>query len=124
MAGNAYGEDEVYYCSDIDSNGFKINKEHGSYKPQLFEMKKFKMKLNRTANSVELAHDEGERRKFACTSLRFKSDEKVVHCQGNHLNTFIYNSSNKRYSLSWSQGYVLSDNPASLSISYGTCDKF
>ena len=59
LAGNAYGEDEVYYCADIDSNGFKINKEHGSYKPQLFEMKKFKMKLNRTANSVEVAHDEG-----------------------------------------------------------------
>ena len=59
MAGNAYVEDEVYYCAEIDSNGFKINKEHGSYKPQLFEMKKFKMKLNRTANSVEVAHDEG-----------------------------------------------------------------
>ena len=27
LLGDAYGDEEVYYCADIDSNGFKYDKK-------------------------------------------------------------------------------------------------
>ena len=53
LAGDAYGEDEVYYCAEIDANGFDYDKERGSYKPSRFNNEKFKMKLDRTSNVKE-----------------------------------------------------------------------
>ena len=42
VAGDVYGEDEVYYCAEIDSNGFVHDKEGGSYKRAWFASKRFK----------------------------------------------------------------------------------
>ena len=42
LAGNAYGEDEVYYCAEIGNNGFMFDNNLEKYKPQLFTEYKFK----------------------------------------------------------------------------------
>ena len=54
LVGNAYGEDEVFYCAETNSNGFKFDKELKKYKPQLFFANKFKIKLDRTAKTIEM----------------------------------------------------------------------
>jgi hypothetical protein len=51
MAGNAYGEDEVYYCVEIDRNGFSYDKKNETYLRRSFKESKFKVKLYRTPNS-------------------------------------------------------------------------
>ena len=35
LAGNAYGEDEVYYCAETDSNGFSFDEKLKKYKRRL-----------------------------------------------------------------------------------------
>ena len=76
LVGDAYGEDEVYYCAEIDSHGFQYDKERGSYRPTQFSEEKFKMKLNRASNSIELAKDSAheilDREKYTC-SIPLKS---------------------------------------------------
>ena len=57
LAGNAYGEDEVYYCAETDSTGFWYNTERSSYERSGFNSKKFKMKLDRASKLIELATD-------------------------------------------------------------------
>jgi hypothetical protein len=57
VVGNAYGEDEVYYCAEIDSNGFVYDKALASYKRAWFKPRKFKIKLDRTANSIVMVRD-------------------------------------------------------------------
>jgi len=51
LAGNAYGEDEVYYCVEIDRNGFSYDKKNETYLRRSFKESKFKVKLYRTPNS-------------------------------------------------------------------------
>ena len=52
LAGNAYGKDEVYYCAEIDNNGFKFDEKLKEYRRAEFITNKFKMKLDRTAKTI------------------------------------------------------------------------
>ena len=69
LAGAAYGEDEVYYCAEIGSNGFDFDKKSESYKRTWFHVRKFKMNLNKASNIIELAPDVGGRKKLTCPPL-------------------------------------------------------
>ena len=51
LAGDAYGEDQVYYCVEIDRNGFSYDKKNETYLRRGFKESKFKVKLYRTPNS-------------------------------------------------------------------------
>ena len=57
LAGNAYGEDEVYYCAEIDKNGFAYDEKSGSYVSTRFTTEKFKIKLDRALNTIEMRPD-------------------------------------------------------------------
>jgi|TARA_B100000315_G_scaffold210826_1_gene207321 hypothetical protein len=47
VVGNAYGEEEeVFYCADIASNGFRYDHQLKEYVPARFKERKFKMKLS------------------------------------------------------------------------------
>ncbi len=123
LVGNAYGEDEIYYCADIDSNGFDFDKKRGSYKPQGFISKKFKMKLNRASNLIELARGGSGNEVFTCTSNKV-TQETIMSCSDIVVfRHFSFNIKNGRFVYSQNIGYVLSDD-FSLYVSYGQCDKF
>ena len=123
LAGNAYGESEVYYCSEIAANGFQYDNKGDWYLPTPFTAKRFKIKMDRVLNTVELALHDGNRIKFTCGIIKFEPNEMIVQCMGQGLEAFTYNPANGRFSLSYGGGYIKSTK-GSLAISYGTCDKF
>ena len=54
LAGNAYGDDQVYYCAETDGNGFYFDKKLKKYAGTGFNTEKFKIKFDRTAKTVEI----------------------------------------------------------------------
>ena len=124
LAGNAYGEDEVYYCVEIDKGGFNFDKKSNSYQPTNFFEDKFKMKLDKGSNAIELAKEDGGREKYICDDMIFASHGVTIkRCTGTALNTFMFNANNGQFTISRGTGYVLND-IESLYVSYGKCDKF
>ena len=79
LVGNAYGEDEVYYCSEIKSNGFDYDKERGSYIPTKFMEERFKMKLDRASNHIEMASEDGSKRQYTC-KIPYSFSEDEMSC--------------------------------------------
>ena len=122
LAGNAYGEDEVYYCADIGNNGFRFDKNLKKYKPQLFFENKFKLKFDRTAKTIEIkGYDVPTNGTYLCTvSYAFKPE--LLSCSKN-LYYFNFNSDNGRIVHGSLGGYVDGDGDT-ISVSYGKCDKF
>ena len=54
LAGNAYGDDEVYYCAETDGNGFYFNEKLKKYARTGFTTDKFKIKFDRTAKVEDI----------------------------------------------------------------------
>ena len=129
MAGNAYGEEEeVFYCADIASNGFRYDHQLKEYVPARFKERKFKMQLKYPASEIEillsLRYDNGERQYFYCELASKSSDEQLVSCNSlTHGYKINFNKRTGRYAFSHHYGYVGGDND-SLAIVYGKCDKF
>jgi hypothetical protein len=128
LMSNAYGEDEVYYCAEIDSNGFLYDKERSSYKRAGFKSEKFKIKLDRESNLIELAEDDGHRDEYTCKIPVPIGRPELMTCTDFSLSQFNFNTNNGRFIFSHGFGYVGSmedsEHPDSISISYGKCDKF
>jgi hypothetical protein len=119
----AYGDDGVYYCSEIDSNGFYYNEKSGSYERSRFKSSKFKIKLNRAVNSIEIQghHLEIYNYEYHCNAP-FSRRPEQLSCSA-EFTVVNFNTSNGRFVKSLLNGYVNSDGD-SLIISYGKCDKF
>ena len=112
MAGNAYGEDEVYYCVEIDNNGFNYNEKRSSYERAVFKSGKFKMKLDRASNRIELAVDSKfevlRKQKYACI-IPYPQIPDILSCHeldGSYF--FNFNIDNGRFARIIGSGYVLS----------------
>jgi len=124
LVGDAYGEDEVYYCAEINKNGFRFDKNLKKYKPQLFFETKFKLKFDRTAKTIEIkGHPLGIAvdALYPCTVPDAHLPE-LLSCS-NIFYHFNFNSANGRFVFSAGFGYVAGDHDA-ISVSYGKCDKF
>ena len=117
LAGDAYGEDEVYYCAEIDLNGFQYD-NRGSYRPSPIIPLKFKLKLDRASNRIKIARP-GHTENHHC---RAQSAGTIFICS-EHFNHFNLNTDNGRFIHTSSFGYVFMDGDT-IAISYGTCDKF
>ena len=50
LAGNAYGEDEVYYCAEIDKNRFAYDEKSGSYVSTRFTKEDFIIRKRKIEN--------------------------------------------------------------------------
>ena len=123
LAGNAYGDDDIYYCAETDANGFKSDNELKKYKPQLFTMKKFKIKFDRTAKTIEIkGHPfDTDNGTYPCTAPFVHLPEKLS-CLADFYH-FSFNSDNGRFVFAKLFGYVGGDGD-SIAVSYGKCDKF
>ncbi len=125
LAGNAYGEDEVYYCAEIDSNGFKYDMEQRSYKPKMFLTSKLKMQLDRASNRIVLAHENRGKEIYTCT-IPYPNQPELIDCKEKFF-YFAFNTKTGKFVYTLGFGYVYETNsakPDSLTISYGKCDKF
>ena len=121
LVSNAYGEEDVYYCGEIDGNGFHYDEKNGSYERTVFSPTKFKMKLHRASNLIELVEDGTRRKIFTCKNP-FPSHPKEMSCFESYYH-FNFNPITGRFVYARIFGYVGGDND-SLSVSYGKCDKF
>ena len=124
LAGNAYGEGEVYYCAETDSNGFEPNENLKKYSRSRFNTNKFKIKFDRTAKTVEI---KGHRlspinKTYPCTAPYASIRPELLSCTKT-LYHFNFNSDNGRFVFAMLFGYVNGDND-SINVSYGKCDKF
>ena len=144
LAGNAYGEDEVYYCAEIDKNGFAYDEKSGSYVSTRFTTEKFKIKLDRALNTIEMRPDyfsqtfRGEDGKvatlippkFTCAPLYVGIPELLSCAEISGSRNIQLNTKSGRFVLSSNSGYFqeasvdIGGGHLSLSVSYGTCDKF
>ena len=125
LAGNAYGEDEIYYCAETDNNGFNFDETLKKYKPRLFHTEKFKIKFDRTAKTVEIkGHPLSPANKtYPCTApYAIIGEPELLSCTINFYQ-FSFNSNNGRFVFSMIAGYVAGDEDT-ISVSYGKCDKF
>ena len=123
LVGDAYGESEVYYCTDTGNRGFAYERGLKNFKPANFPLIRFKMKLDKVSKSIELTGDKMFREKYDCHGVEFGL-ELTIQCHGLSLRTFVFNLSNGNFVRSGVQGHVVSNNPADINIAYGKCDKF
>lgn len=127
LVGDAYGEDEVYYCAEIGSGGFDYDDKLGAYKPSFNKEDRYKMKLDRASGILELAIDglppeapvEFTNPKYYCRH-RQNSPELLI-CESG-LNHFDINIENGKFVRS--QSTSIKFHKFGIYISYGTCDKF
>jgi hypothetical protein len=125
LAGNAYGEDEVYYCAETDNNGFYFDEKLKKYARTGFNTKKFKIKFDRTAKTVEIkGHPlNAAIGTYPCTApYAIIGVAHELSCT-NNLYHFSFNSDNGRFVFGKLAGYVNGDEDT-ISVSYGQCDKF
>ena len=122
MAGNAYGEDEVYYCAETEKTGFQYNEKMGSYGQRKFHEIKFKMKIDISSNTWVLVHENRDREEYIC-SFPYSKKHDLMSCTSKVYH-FHYNFKKGRFA--YFQGYVYVGNfdNDSLTVSYGKCDKF
>ena len=125
LAGNAYGDDEIYYCAETDNNGFNFDETLKKYKPRLFHTEKFKIKFDRTAKTVEIkGHPLSPANKtYPCTApYAIIGEPELLSCTINFYQ-FSFNSNNGRFVFAKLFGYVGGDGD-SIIVKYGKCDKF
>ena len=120
--GDAYGDEEVYYCADIDSNGFKYDKKLNKFKSVKFNLDKFKIKLDRGAKKIVLAEENGKKIIFTCKNPFSQTKPELLGCKED-FTPLVFNIKNGKFVHSFNYGYVGSGSD-SISTSYGTCDKF
>ncbi len=124
LAGVSHGEDEVYYCVEIDNVGFYYDKNKEKYIRRFYPTSKFKMKLDRDAQRIDLAFNNKKETQY-CQGFRFHNPEgNIMSCRAsNTLNGINFNLDNGRFNYFVGSGYVSGDGD-SLGILYGKCDKF
>ena len=128
LAGNAYGEDEIYYCAEIGTGGFDYDDKLGSYKPSLNKEDRFKMKLDRALGIIELAIDGLPPEapigltnpKYNCRHIHQNYPELLI-C-GSGLSHFDINIESGKFVRS--QSTSIKFHKLGIYISYGKCDKF
>jgi hypothetical protein len=127
LAGNAYGEDEVYYCADEKGAGFIFKETTNSYQMSRdgLVQQRFKMKLDRANKRIELVLSNSSW-SFACTQPFL--DLEALHFSSSFACTssfymFNFNPDNGRYVFSQGFGHVNSDGDT-VAITIGKCDKF
>ena len=127
LAGNAYGEGEVYYCAETASNGFYFDETLKKYattkfSTNKFSTNKFKIKFDSTAKTVEIkGHPMGLTvdGTYPCT-LPFSIKPELLSCT---YDFYHFNFDNGRFVLAMINGHVFGDDDT-ISVSYGKCDKF
>ena len=100
LAGDAYGEDEIYYCAEIDANGFKFDEKLKEYRKAEFTTNKFKIKFDRTAKTIgikghALSTVNGT---YTCKSPYTIINPELLSCVSD-LYHFNFNSNNGRFVL-------------------------
>jgi hypothetical protein len=133
LAGNAYGEDEVYYCATTQSVGFSLDKETGEYKPTKFDgEEKFtlKHKRYRILDGIEIKGSSlyedyyvGAQPTSKCTYIL--GDGHDVTCLGRfHMLNFSYKT--MKFVLTTGYGYVASGEGSGdiINMTIGKCEKF
>ena len=105
---------DVYYCAELDSNGFKL--KSGAYEKQGFKVDRFKARIDFDrksffSNDLQLNDEQCE---------RLFSIGMSCHDSGY---TIHLNKENLRFTLSQAYGFVGGDQDT-ISIGYGTCEKF
>tara|TARA_Y100001960_G_C14292628_1_gene642263 strand:- start:81 stop:455 length:375 start_codon:yes stop_codon:yes gene_type:complete len=123
--GNAYGEDEVYYCAETDSNGFWFDKTLKKYKPKRFVTDKFKLKLDRIAKTIEIkGHSLNTvNSAYICRATLEFAIPEFLSCT-NDFYHFNFNAGRGRFVLAVDYGNAGTEGIDGMSISYGKCDKF
>ena len=124
LAGNAYGDGEIYYCAETEDNGFGFDENLKKYKRSGFNVQKFKIKFDRTAKTVEIkGHPASSaNRTYPCKSPLPDIRPELLSCM-HPIYHFNFNSDNGRFVFAMIYGYVGGDDD-SISVSYGKCDKF
>ena len=124
LAGNAYGDDEIYYCAETDSNGFLLDENLKKYKRSGFSSDKFKIKFDRTAKTIEIkGHPLITANGIYPCKVPFSSGHPELFSCSAFFYHFNFNSDNGRFVLGILAGYVIGDND-SIIVSHGKCDKF
>ena len=125
LAGNAYGDGEIYYCAETEDNGFGFDENLKKYKRSGFQTSKFKIKFDRTAKTLEIKGHQMDavNRTYPCTAPYAIIDEPELLTCTSGLYHFNFNSDNGRFVSAEIFGYVAGDTD-SISVSYGKCDKF
>ena len=127
VVGDAYGEDEIYYCADTGSGGFAYDEKRGSYERGFNQEDRFKMKLDRASGTMELAINglppdapiELTRPKYNCRYLHGFPEQLFCQVGFSH---FDFNIENGKFVRSDSTSIKF--HRFGIYISYGTCDKF
>ena len=111
---------EVMYCADIGSNGFHSNKTNGLYEYGRVKIEKYKIQVNKSSKSIEMAMEDGEKKHFTCKA---KSAPGRLICQGPLTDAFNLNLKNGQFVYARTYGYVFGHGD-SVWVSYGRCDAF
>jgi len=121
IVSDAKGGNNIHYCVEEKSNGFKLNEKTHIYEHSGFTTKKWVMKLDLKNKTISLQGGGVHQGKpvYKC-KLIFSPELLSCHY---YSNTFNYNIKNGRFVSSFGYGFVGGDHDV-IWISYGTCTKF
>ena len=112
---------DVYYCIDIDANGFRSTDGGKKYEPAAYNTKKFKAKIvfdSATINATDINFDEITKckkissQKFSMTCTSEWGDIFTIEGDKGSIENFRYNRA-----ITYGRG-------DSLILFYGNCEKF
>ena len=119
LAGDAYGGDVVYHCTETASNGFEFDDKSLLYKSHEFKTKSYKMKFNWVTKTIELGYGNY----FHCR-VPYEPYPDFMSCLGvNVPYLFNFNKHDGRFVKSQAFGHALNFSDPIIT-SYGKCDKF
>ena len=120
----SYGGDDVYYCADIDGNGFHPDKKDGSYSYRRsgFNGERFKIKLDLPNKKIKMANSDENDKAYTCTQPYSSIGNTSLSCI-NDFYMFNFNPDTGRYVIAMGYGYVVGDSD-SVAVRIGKCDKF
>ena len=94
LVGDAYGEGEVYYCTETEVIGFEYDKNRGAYSQSPVKADRYKMNFDRASRTIQLSLDslppdapiELSKSKFLCTWLQGFPNQLTCHQGFSHFN--------------------------------------
>ena len=123
LVGDAYGDEDVYYCTETAAVGFMRNKTNDSYIQTTFKVRRFKMKYE--GFKITLVSSSDEKYVMSCTSIDFGLGSEAINvhqCTGYNLSIFNWNKETGFFTRSYGASGLSAD--ASIASSYGSCTKF
>ena len=124
---NTVFAEQVYYCADIDANGFSEGKKR---KPKLIIQEKFTLYYDlelkiKPEDKIRLkfSHEDFIRIYRSCDRPHLKQMPEITVCSHGGT-TIMFNEKTLNYGRAFFSAYAMGHKEDTMMLAYGNCEKF